>query len=80
MGLISFELTIRSNLAVGAPLDVLVLERDALDPKLKCRIEPDDAYWRGLSEQWSTAMRIAAENIPPPPYGRAADAGGDPLS
>ena len=70
VGLISFELTIRSNLAVGAPLDVLVLERDAPEPRLRCRIEPDDAYWRGLSEQWSAAMRVAAENIPAPPYGR----------
>ena len=69
-GLISFELTIRSNLAVGAPLDVLVLERDAPAPRLNSRIEADDTYWRGLSEQWSAAMRIAAENIPPPPYGR----------
>ena len=70
VGLISFELTIRSNLAVGAPLDVLSLPRDVLAPTLNSRIEPDDAYWRGLSEQWSAAMRIAAENIPPPPYGR----------
>ena len=70
VGLISFELTIRSNLAVGAPLDVLVLERDSLDPRLDHRIEGDDAYWRGLSDQWSAAMRAAAEAIPPPPYGR----------
>ncbi len=70
VGLISFELTIRSNLAVGAPLDVLVLERDAPEPRLQCRIEADDPYWRGLSEQWSAAMRLAAENIPAPPYGR----------
>ena len=69
LGLISFEMTIRSNLAVGAPLDVLMLPRDGLAPELEMRVEPGDPYWRGLSEQWSTALRTAAENIPSPPYG-----------
>ena len=69
LGLISFEMTIRSNLAVGAPLDVLILPRDGLAPELEQRIDAGDPYWRGLSEQWSAALRIAAENIPAPPYG-----------
>lgn len=69
LGLISFEMTIRSNLAVGAPLDVLMLPRDGLAAELQQRIDADDPYWRGLSEQWSAALRIAAENIPSPPYG-----------
>lgn len=73
LGLISFEMTIRSNLAVGAPLDVLMLPRDGLAPELQMRVEPDDAYWQGLSQQWSTALRIAAENIPSPPYGAEGD-------
>ena len=68
LGLISFELTIRSNLAVGAPLDVLILPRDALEPSLQHRVDPDDPYWRGLSEQWSAAMKAAHEAIPPPPW------------
>ena len=69
LGLISFELTMRSNLAVGAPLDIIVLPRDGLALELEHRIEADDAYWRSLTQQWNAAMKAAHEAIPPPPYG-----------
>ena len=71
LGLISFELTIRSNLAVGAPLDVAVIRRDAVEVELRHRIEADEPYFRGLSESWSEAMRTAQASIPVPPYGPA---------
>lgn len=69
LGLISFELTIRSNLAVGAPLDVVTVRRDALRAELRHRVEPDEPYFRSLSESWSEAIRAAQASIPPPPYG-----------
>ena len=69
IGLISFEATIRSNLAVGAPLDVLVLKRDVLTPSLEHRIGADDPYWRDLTQRWADAIKAAHEAIPTPPYG-----------
>ena len=71
LGLISFEMTIRSNLAVGAPFDVAVIRRDALESELRHRIEPDEAYFRSLSDSWSEALRAAQGSIPRPPYGQA---------
>ena len=68
MGLISFELTMRSNLAVGAPLDVVLIRADALETGLRHRIEADEPYFRSLSDQWSQALRTAAGAIPAPPY------------
>jgi putative proteasome-type protease len=67
-GLISFELTMRSNLAVGAPLDLAVIRRDALATEIEHRIEPDEPYFRSLSESWSEALRAAQASIPRPPY------------
>ena len=67
-GLISMDSTMRSNLAVGMPLDVLVLPRDALQFSVKHRIEPDEPYFKSLSEQWSEALRTAHAAIAPPPY------------
>ena len=68
IGLLSMEATMRSNLAVGMPLDVIVLRNDALKLELDCRIEPDDAYFHQMSEAWTTALNAAHRAIPMPPY------------
>ena len=68
LGLISFEATIRSNLAVGLPIDIVAIRRDVLAVDLRHRIEPDEEYFRSLSESWSEALRAAQGSIPRPPY------------
>jgi putative proteasome-type protease len=68
IGLISFDSTMRSNLAVGLPLDLMVIRRDALAAELNYRIEVDDDYFRDLGERWSAALRAAHMAIPAPPY------------
>src|SRR4029079_8648716 len=40
VGLISIDSTMRSNLSVGMPIDLLVVRRDACDAELIYRIEP----------------------------------------
>jgi len=68
IGLISMDSTMRSNLGVGLPLDVLVLRRDTLKPELHYRIEAEDAYFTDLRHRWSEALRAAHLAIPRPPY------------
>jgi len=68
IGLISFDSTLKSNLAVGLPIDLMVLRRDELKVELAHRIEPDEAYFHDLSEAWSDALRQAHLSIPRPPY------------
>lgn len=68
IGLISFEMTMRSNLAVGAPLDCAVIRQNALSFDLRHRIEPDDPYFRNLSDRWSAALRAAHNEIEAPRY------------
>ena len=68
IGLISLDSTIQSNLAVGPPVDLLVLRRDALHSELNYRIEPDEPYFRELSHSWSEALRAAHTSLPRPPY------------
>ncbi|GBD49355.1 peptidase [Methylopila sp. Yamaguchi] len=69
IGLISMDSTMRSNLGVGPPIDVLVLRKDALTPELDYRIEPTEPYFLDLRERWSAALRTAHIEIPRPPYG-----------
>jgi putative proteasome-type protease len=68
IGLISMDSTMRSNLGVGMPIDLLVARRDAFDAELSYRIEPGEPYFHNLRERWSEALRDAHISIPRPPY------------
>jgi putative proteasome-type protease len=68
IGLISMDSTMRSNLAVGLPIDILVARRDALNAEVNYRIEPGEPYFQDLRERWSGALRAAHMAIPRPPY------------
>jgi putative proteasome-type protease len=72
IGLISMDSTMRSNLGVGMPIDVLVARRDACDAELSYRIEPGEPYFHDLRERWSAALRAAHNAIPRPPYAGSA--------
>jgi putative proteasome-type protease len=71
VGLVSVDSTMRSNLSVGLPLDILIARRDVLEPELSYRIEPGEPYFHDLRERWSAALRAAHANIPRPPYKNA---------
>lgn len=63
LALLSFDSTLRSNLSVGLPIDLLIYERDSLDVRRQKRIEQDDEYFRKLSSAWSDALRTAFAKI-----------------
>jgi putative proteasome-type protease len=68
LGLISMDSTLKSNLGVGLPIDVVVAKRDALRAGIRYRIEEDEPYFRDLRDRWSSALRAAHQAIPRPPY------------
>src|SRR5277367_6396309 len=68
VGLVSVDSTMRSNLSVGMPIDVLVARRDECRAELTYRIEPGEPYFTDLRERWSAALRAAHASIPPVPY------------
>jgi len=72
-GLISMDSTMRSNIGVGLPIDVLVARRDAARAELVHRIEAGEPYFHDLRERWSAALRAANASIPRPPYGLSGD-------
>jgi putative proteasome-type protease len=67
-GLISMDSTMRSNLGVGLPIDVLVVRSEACEADLNHRIEAGEPYFHDLRSRWSAALRAAHQNIPRPPY------------
>jgi putative proteasome-type protease len=63
MVLLSFDSTLRSNLSVGLPIDLLTYESGTLRIEHTKRIGPDDPYFKMLSSEWSKALRTAFANI-----------------
>ncbi|MBD1202741.1 MAG: proteasome-type protease [Rhodobacteraceae bacterium] len=61
--LLSMDSTLRSNLSVGMPLDLCVIERDACKVTMKRRIEAGDEQFRAMSEAWSRALRDGFSQI-----------------
>ncbi|MDH2325602.1 proteasome-type protease [Cereibacter sp. SYSU M97828] len=61
--LLSMDSTLRSNLSVGMPLDLAIIERDGLRVKEKRRIEAGDDDFRKMSEAWSNALREGFSQI-----------------
>ena len=62
--LLSMDSTLRSNLSVGMPLDLAVIERDACKVSQKRRIEAGDPAFRAMSDAWSNALRDGFAKIP----------------
>jgi len=68
LALVSMDSTVRSNLTVGLPIDLLVYRRDALRVELRRRITEEDQYFRMIRERWSVALREAYRAIPRPTW------------
>ena len=61
--LLSMDSTIRSNLSVGMPLDLAVINSDELCFARQVRIEDHDPNYLALSEAWSNALRNAFQDM-----------------
>lgn len=61
--LLSMDSTLRSNLSVGMPLDMVVIETDALRLTEQRRIEANDEEFAAMSAAWSQALRDAFTQI-----------------
>ena len=73
---LSFDASIRSNLAVARPLDLMVMPSAPKAPVLVRRIEEDDPYFNDLSMRWGDFLHDAMEAIPDPPFIAGMDLSG----
>ena len=62
--MVSFDSTIKANLSVGLPLDLLLYETDSLDIAARRRIEEDDPYFNLISNNWGEALKSAFASLP----------------
>ena len=62
--LVSYDSTMRSNLSVGMPIDLICYERDSLEVKMRRRFEEGDSYFIALSKEWSEGTRQVFRHLP----------------
>src|SRR5688572_4157660 len=66
--LVSMDSTIRSNLSVGLPLDLVIVKRDRFNVARHVSIDSDNEYFRGIRGRWSEALREAFVQLPDPDW------------
>jgi len=69
LALISFDATIRSNLSVGPPIDLLLYRADSFSAANIVTVTDDDPYWNDLRRDYSDGLTALVEGLPPPPAG-----------
>ncbi len=67
--MVSFDSTLKANLSVGLPLDLLVIERERFEPLHQRRVTADDAYFKAISSGWGEALKKAFHSLPEYSFG-----------
>jgi putative proteasome-type protease len=67
--MVSFDSTLKANLSVGLPLDLLVIGKDAFAPTHAHRVTDEDPYFDTVSSRWGNALRSAFHSLPPYRFG-----------
>ncbi|CAN5331216.1 proteasome-type protease [soil metagenome] len=68
VALMSFDSTMRSNLSVGLPFDLIAMPGDPARKPVRLRIEADDSYFALLSTEWGRLLNESRAIIPDPPF------------
>lgn len=66
--LVSMNSTIRSNVTVGPPVELLIYRRDSLGEGMRMYYSEDDPFARQLSEKWNEGLLMALQNLPRFPW------------
>ncbi|MGL4420260.1 MAG: peptidase [Gemmataceae bacterium] len=64
LALISLDSTMRSNLTVGPPVDLVAYGTDELNISRQVRLFADDPQLIAIRTQWETELRAAAQRLP----------------
>jgi len=66
--LVSFDSTMRSNISVGLPIDLLIYNRNTLRVGFQRHIEESDDYFEMIHKQWGEGLRRVFAQLPNPDW------------
>lgn len=78
--LISMDSTLRSNISVGFPLDLLVYRAESLSVGRFVTIDENNQYFQMIRSTWGEQLKSVFESIPDPIWNAAPDATSNVLS
>ena len=78
--LISMDSTLRSNISVGLPLDLLVYETDSLKVTRFVTIDETNQYFQMIRNTWGQQLKSVFESMDDPIWDAAADVTSNVLS
>ena len=64
--LLSFDSTMRSNISVGPPIDLLCYERDSLKVGFQRRLGEQDSYFADVRQRWGAGLKRLFTDLPDP--------------
>jgi putative proteasome-type protease len=67
-GLVSMDSTMRSNVTVGPPIEILVYATDSLNMNEHITLDEDSDYLRELKRSWDAHLKEAFRQLPPPEW------------
>jgi putative proteasome-type protease len=67
LALLSFDATMRSNLSVGMPIDMLRYRTDSFSATNMAMLTAEDPYWTSLRASYSNGLSSLVQSLPPPP-------------
>lgn len=62
--LVSLDSTMRSNLTVGPPIDLMLYRRDRFVPDRELRLDFQSPYYSQIQSAWSQGLRSAFDSLP----------------
>lgn len=62
--MVSFDSTLKANLSVGLPLDLMVIAKDDFAATHTHRVTADDPYFGEISSGWGDALKSAFHSLP----------------
>ncbi len=66
--LVSFDSTMRSNISVGLPIDMLIYRADTLRVAFQHQINESDAYFNMVHQRWGEGLRKVFTELPNPDW------------
>ncbi len=64
--IVSFDSTMRSNVSVGLPIDLVSIKKDSLCFDSEHHITEDDPYFSDISSQWRDGLKTIFDKLPEP--------------
>ena len=78
--LISMDSTLRSNISVGLPLDLLIYEQDTLAVSQFVTIDEKNQYFQMIRSTWGQQLKAVFEGISDPVWNASPEEGANVLS